>query len=52
MLQLGPLQGEIDGLGLRSRLEEKAGKELKLSKKALATLREEGPSLLAKAGQG
>jgi hypothetical protein len=41
-----------DGLGLRSRLEEKASKELKLSKKALATLRDEGPGLLAKAGQG
>ena len=46
------IEAALDGLGVRSRLEEKASKELKLSKKALATLRDEGPGLLAKAGQG
>jgi hypothetical protein len=38
-----------DGFHLRSQLEQKAVQELKVTKKTIATLREEGRSLLAKA---
>jgi hypothetical protein len=38
-----------DGFGIRGRVEEKASKELKVSKKAITALRSEGRSLLARA---
>jgi hypothetical protein len=38
-----------EGLGMRARLEEKVSKELKISKKAIAALREDGGSLLVRA---
>jgi Zn-dependent protease with chaperone function len=41
-----------EALGLRARFEEKAVKELKLSRKRLAALREDGKALLARAAAG
>jgi hypothetical protein len=38
-----------DGFSIRGRVEEKAAKELRMSKKAIAALRSEGRSLLARA---
>jgi hypothetical protein len=39
-----------EGMGLRERLEELAHRELRVTKKALAALRQTGPGLLARAG--
>jgi hypothetical protein len=38
-----------EALGVRARFEEKAGKELRINRKRLATLRDDAPALLARA---